>query len=191
MCHRKMTSILPQPQYVKAYITGTLAIIQLAQFQWSNVEKYMNPVTKLWPYHHCDIKCAKASQITGNCTVVQHFVQANTIGGFKAAHWQPFVKGTVTHCQSLVDSIYKWLVMQRVLQHHDVITNYLQNSNIRRTLVGNKIFDHSDVVGALPVGAAPTSSSYLILHIASMDWAKTTARRDKKHFIFGIWCDSY
>ena len=33
-------------------------------------------------------------------------------------------------------------------------------SNIRRTLVGNKIVDHSDVVGASPVGAAPTTSSF-------------------------------
>ena len=33
---------------------------------------------------------------------------------------------------------------------------YPQVSNIRRTLEGNKIFDHSDVVGASSVGAAPT-----------------------------------
>ena len=39
-------------------------------------------------------------------------------------------------------------------------TNYRQVSNIRRTLVGNKIVDHSDVVGASPVGAAPTTSSF-------------------------------
>ena len=37
---------------------------------------------------------------------------------------------------------------------------YRKTSNIRRTLVGNKIVDHSDVVGALPVGAAPTTSSF-------------------------------
>ena len=37
--------------------------------------------------------------------------------------------------------------------------NYRQVSNIRRTLVGNKIVDNSDVVGASPVGAAPTTSS--------------------------------
>ena len=37
---------------------------------------------------------------------------------------------------------------------------YRQVSNIRRTLVGNKITDHSDVVGASPVGAAPTTSSF-------------------------------
>ena len=34
---------------------------------------------------------------------------------------------------------------------------YRQVSNISRTLVG----DHSDVVGASPVGAAPTTSSFL------------------------------
>ena len=40
------------------------------------------------------------------------------------------------------------------------ILNYRQVSNISRTLVGNKIVDHSDVVGASPVGAAPTTSSF-------------------------------
>ena len=37
---------------------------------------------------------------------------------------------------------------------------YRKVSNIRRTLVGNKIVDHSDVVGVSPVGAAPTTSSF-------------------------------
>ena len=37
---------------------------------------------------------------------------------------------------------------------------YRQVSNIRRTLAGNKFVDHSDVVGASPVGAAPTTSSF-------------------------------
>ena len=36
---------------------------------------------------------------------------------------------------------------------------YGQVSNIRCTLVDNNIVDHSDVVGASPVGAAPTTSS--------------------------------
>ena len=38
---------------------------------------------------------------------------------------------------------------------------YRQGSDIRRTSVGNKIVDHSDVVGASPVGAAPTTASFL------------------------------
>ena len=40
------------------------------------------------------------------------------------------------------------------------IFTYRQVSDIRRTLVGNDIVDHSDVVGASPVGAAPTTSSF-------------------------------
>ena len=37
---------------------------------------------------------------------------------------------------------------------------YRKTSNISRTLVGNIIVDNSDVVGASPVGAAPTTSSF-------------------------------
>ena len=40
------------------------------------------------------------------------------------------------------------------------IWTYRKTSNISRTLVGNKIVDHSHVVGASPVGAAPTTSSF-------------------------------
>ena len=38
--------------------------------------------------------------------------------------------------------------------------NYRKVFNIRRTLIDNEIIDHSDVVGASPVGAAPTTSSF-------------------------------
>ena len=38
---------------------------------------------------------------------------------------------------------------------------YRQTSNISCTLVGLSIADRSDVVGASPVGAAPTASSFL------------------------------
>ena len=37
---------------------------------------------------------------------------------------------------------------------------YHKTSNISCTLLGNNIVDHSDVVGASPVGAAPTTSSF-------------------------------
>ena len=39
--------------------------------------------------------------------------------------------------------------------------DYHQTFNISRPLVGNKIVDHSDVVGASHVGTAPTTSSFL------------------------------
>ena len=63
---------------------------------------------------------------------------------------------------------------------------YRQISNIRRTLLCNKFVDHSDVVGASPVGAAPTTSSFSTEHLASMDWMKTTARRDENQLSFII-----
>ena len=37
---------------------------------------------------------------------------------------------------------------------------YRQTSNVSRTLVGYKIVDHSDVGGASPVDAAPTTHSF-------------------------------
>ena len=68
---------------------------------------------------------------------------------------------------------------------------YCQISNIKHTLVGNKIVDHSDVVGASPVAATPTTSSFSNQHLASMDWAKANERWDEKHLNFGIWCALY
>ena len=38
--------------------------------------------------------------------------------------------------------------------------HYRQVSNISRTLAGNENVNHSDVVGASPVDAAPTTSSF-------------------------------
>ena len=61
-----------------------------------------------------------------------------------------------------------------------------KTSYIRRTLVGNKIVDHSD----------HRLSALLQLHLhsrhlASMDWAKTAERRDDKHLSDVIWCALY
>ena len=70
-------------------------------------------------------------------------------------------------------------------------TNYRQPSNIKRTLVDNKIVDHSDVVGAPPVCAAPTTSSFSTWRLVSMDWGKTTARGCENQLSFVIWCALY
>ena len=42
----------------------------------------------------------------------------------------------------------------------NLIGDYRQTSNISHTLVGNKIVDHSDVVGTPPASAAPTTASF-------------------------------
>ena len=65
---------------------------------------------------------------------------------------------------------YSWAATSQyyymVLRHHSCSClpaqhpNYRQISNIRCTSVGDKIVDHSDVVGAVPTGAAPTTSEW-------------------------------
>ena len=84
-------------------------------------------------------------------------------------------------------------INKRVGQQGKVLTyrTYRQVSNIRRILVGNEIVDHSDVVGASPVGAAPTTSSFSTQHMASTDWVKTTTIWNEKHLSFDIWCVLY
>ena len=72
-----------------------------------------------------------------------------------------------------------------------IINQYCQTTNIRCTLTCNNIVDHSDVVGAPPVGAAPTTSSFSTKHMASMDSSKATVRQDEKQLNFGIWCGLY
>ena len=41
-----------------------------------------------------------------------------------------------------------------------IVVIYRKTSSISRTLVGNEFVDNSDVAGASPVGAAPTTSSF-------------------------------
>ena len=65
------------------------------------------------------------------------------------------------------------------------------NIEISGTWVGNIIIDHSDVFGALPVGAAPTTSSFSTEHLASMSWAKSATGREKKHLSIGTWYGLY
>ena len=60
---------------------------------------------------------------------------------------------------------------QEQISNQYCITNcyYCQTSNISHTSVGNKIVDCLDVVGALPVGAAPTTHLHSRLNI-SLQW---------------------
>ena len=58
---------------------------------------------------------------------------------------------------------------------------YRKISNVRRTLAGNRIVDHSDVVGA-----APTTYSFSTWHLASRDSAKPATRWYENLFSAGI-----
>ena len=65
---------------------------------------------------------------------------------------------------------------------------YRQTSNIKHTLIGNKIVDHSDEVGASPFGDAPTTSSFSTWHNVLQKYNCMT-RRGK--LSLGIWCGLY
>ena len=63
--------------------------------------------------------------------------------------------------------IHRWQSEKWCWQHSHVANQamvnlviYRKTSNISRTFIGNKIVDNSDIVGASPVGAAPTTSSF-------------------------------
>ena len=55
-----------------------------------------------------------------------------------------------------------WDLVRQLIDNTLIISRERSNNktNISRIFVGNKIVDNSDVVGAAPVGAAPTTSSF-------------------------------
>ena len=65
------------------------------------------------------------------------------------------------YCDFYEKSKFKvWFLSILITLSFDERLIYREVSNIRRTLVGNKIVGLSDVGGASPVGAAPTTSSF-------------------------------
>ena len=105
---------------------------------------------------------------------------------------------TGAECRQGISShnvIFLWILYH---WHHQLMNmvwdNYRKTSNIRHTLGGNKIVDHSDVVGASNVSPAPTTSSFSTWHLASRDSAKKAARQyenllswDLVHVILETW----
>ena len=62
---------------------------------------------------------------------------------------------------------------------------YRQVPNIRRTLVGYKIVNHSDVVGASPVGAAPTTHFILDIKPGFIGLGKDNCKTRRETCKFG------
>ena len=105
------------------------------------------------------------------------------------------LNGWVIKCIALWCDIYHWNKSnskEKMLLWCDVwsldfhILGYRQTSDISHPPLRNKIVDHSDAVGASPVGAAPTTSSFSTWHLAPMDWANATARWNKNHLSFDL-----
>ena len=64
---------------------------------------------------------------------------------------------------------------------------YRQVYNVRRTLVGNKIDDHSDVVEASPVGTTPTTIFILNLTAGFNGLINDNCKTRRETFQFGDW----
>ena len=69
------------------------------------------------------------------------------------------------HADGVPEPAISWEMNEAALpddpqgEHYIRLRKYCKTSRISHTLVDNKIVDHSDVVGASPIGAAPTTSS--------------------------------
>ena len=61
------------------------------------------------------------------------------------------------NCVSHVAEMW-WLIADMYIYNTD---EYRKISNITRTLIGNQMVDHSDVVGTAPLGNVPTTPSFL------------------------------
>ena len=82
--------------------------------------------------------------------------------------WQQSRQPIINHVKNpyYLTRILTWIII--VIQTSAVVNkvsrlhegNYRKISNIGRTLVGNEIVDHSDVIRASHVGVAPTTSSF-------------------------------
>ena len=75
-----------------------------------------------------------------------------------------------------------------IISTSSLSTYYRQTFDLNHALTGNKIVEHTDIVGAWPVGAVPTTCSFSTEHLASVDWKKKTTRRGDKYLSFGILC---
>ena len=104
--------------------------------------------------------------------------------------WNELKYASVTYCRHIKHEYLginthstSWISITSMKLNPSHLTErneYHKTSNISRTLVGNKIVDHSDVVGASPVSAAPTTSLFLTWHLTSGDLANKATRQYKK-----------
>ena len=75
-------------------------------------------------------------------------------------HWKRLLRKQMSTKSNLLFKHLNVIFMDFYWAVSGWIKYHSQVSDISRTLVGNKIVDHSDVAGASPVGAAPTTSSF-------------------------------
>ena len=119
-------------------LTGTLSV--RCKLYWCLLSKFGNLIWLIWGVQ-------KRIQLPSKSRRVMYVTNLWRI-------WM-HIDGLEQDC-----SISIALAMETLQHSTKPYTRYHKTSNISGTLVRNKIVDHSDVVGASPVGAAPTTSSF-------------------------------
>ena len=109
---------------------------------------------------HCRIQASDSDKVNGKDMISKPVWISKPSFLVKELSLSYIYNGNLyTNRTTIIEPSFRWLWNHTPFCPHCVFFKYRQVSNIRLTLVGNKIVDHSDVVGASPVGAAPTTSS--------------------------------
>ena len=126
--------------------------------QWKKVTSDTGMTSDLW--HRNDKRTISWSALTQNLSTKLHYQYiintlwpSNTI--WRHTSGLPLAQ---VNCNGLLP--YSTKLLLKPMSSMTATITYRKTSDISRTLVGNKIVDNSDVVGASPVGAAPTTSSF-------------------------------
>ena len=127
----------------------------MKQFLECHWMKWMRHYLRQWIHwwlstRLCIISIANAMEILQSCTL-------NHI--YRHVGWSQFATHVWNGSRAFIYVILSSKHFTAKSCEVTELQDYRQTSNISRTWVGNKIADHSDVVGASPVGAAPTTSS--------------------------------
>ena len=137
----------------------------------SHLFTYTDSKTNLANKNHLsDCLVQERREVRLSCTIPS-FCQA-TLWFYRIIYTAP--------SQSLLRSIILQAMTNEGITSSNFIM-YRQPSDISRTSTGNKTVDHSDVVGASPVGTAPSTSSFSTKHLVSM--IELRQRQDKTRMI--------
>ena len=155
-------------------VTSWIKTLRLRQYGWHFADDISKCITLTDMFEASEPMSASVNRViigAGNGLVLMKFQaitwtnddlwSVGSSGSNLDERWIKILNFSLNKLHMKILSIWQNLTkLKKRLLHLVSFRLYHQVSNIRRTLVSNKIVDHSDVVGASPVGAAPTTSSF-------------------------------
>ena len=148
---RDILAVLPTLSSLAAPLLSWQLMVPSVMTKLSNWQSF---VFSAWLMLYCVLSCVCSCLVMVYFT---HILQGYLTGTGAIIPWGQCINSEEHH------SIEKYYNQNTTKQNKTmciVYGMYRKTSNISRTLVSNKIVDHSDVDGASPVSAAPTTSSF-------------------------------